>query len=301
MIKFIDIFAGLAVAAIWGGNFLMAKLGLDLIPPFMILALRFLFVALVLLPFVPKTSLKLKDLVLIALTLGVLHHGLLFLSLWLKVDLSASIIIIQSSVPLTAILGALILGESIGKKVSLGILISFVGIIFIAGDPQTSGSFTPVLLSIISAAALALFNIQIKKLGKFDILSMMAYSSVISSLMLFTISLAFEEIPYNLIAQMPLNAFLSISYMVFSSVVGFGLWFRLLQNYPVASVAPFLLLVPVCGLSLAINFMDRPITLNLVIGSMITIIGVSIITLKKPKGWAFKRKSDEELVVYSED
>ena len=89
--------------------------------------------------------------------------------------------------------------------------------------------------------------------------------------------------------------------MVFSSVVGFGLWFRLLQNYPVASVAPFLLLVPVFGLSFAICLMDKPITTNLVIGSIITITGVAIITLKKPKTLLLKAKDTEDLVVYNEE
>ncbi|MDF2964869.1 MAG: eamA [Rickettsiaceae bacterium] len=300
MLKFIDILAGLAVAAIWGGNFLMAKLGLDVIPPFMILALRFICVALILLPFVPKTTLNIKDLGLIALTLGVLHHGLLFLSIWLKVDLSASIIIIQSSVPLTAILGAIFLGEKISQKIALGIVVAFAGILTIAGDPETSGNYFAVFLSVISAAALALFNIQVKKLGQFNILSMMAYSSIISSIMLLSISLVFETTSLKLLVDLPLSAFLSIFYMVFSSVVGFGLWFRLLQNYPVASVAPFLLLVPVFGLSFAIGFMNKMVTDNLIIGSVITITGVAIITLKKPKILIFKPKA-EGLVIESKD
>ncbi len=296
MLTFIDILVGLLVAAIWGGNFLMTKIGLDVLPPFMLLSLRFFFVAVVLLPFVPRTSLKIKELILLAFTLGVLHHGFLFLSLWLGIDLNASIIIIQASVPITAILGVVILKESLSAKTICGIILSFSGILIIAGDPEVDGDYMVIIMAIFSSSALALFNIQIKNLGDFNVLSMIAYSSVIMTIMLLSISITFEQIPLSLLINLPIKAWVSIIYMIFSTIVGFGLWFMLLKKYPVSKVAPFLLLVPIFGLTFAITFMQKPITNHLIIGGIITIIGVSIIILPEPKQ-AFQRLWKKKTIV----
>ena len=52
----LDIPVFLMVMAIWGGNFVVVKMGLEHFPPFLFMALRFIIVALLLVPFVPRLA-----------------------------------------------------------------------------------------------------------------------------------------------------------------------------------------------------------------------------------------------------
>jgi O-acetylserine/cysteine efflux transporter len=87
---------------------------------------------------------------------------------------------------------------------------------------------------------------------------------------------------------------LAVVYLAFAStLIGYGLWGRLLSHYPASQVAPFSLLVPVVGLASAAWFLDERLSsmqgigVGLVMAGLIAhVFGGQIHRLRPLLGWA---------------
>lgn len=76
--KINDILIALLVAVIWGVNFVVIKVGVTGIPPLFLGALRFLFVALPAVFFIPRPKIALSRLVIYGLTICFGQFAFLF-------------------------------------------------------------------------------------------------------------------------------------------------------------------------------------------------------------------------------
>lgn len=77
---------------------------------------------------------------------------------------------------------------------------------------------------------------------------------------------------------------ISVAYQaVFVVGIGYGAWYWLLKRYAVNQVMPFMLLMPVFGVASGVAFLDKPVTLAPVGGAALTILGVGIIIIRRPK------------------
>ena len=69
----------------------------------------------------------------------------------------------------------------------------------------------------------------------------------------------------------------AIAYLAFvATLLGYGLWSRLLSRYPASQVAPFSLLVPVVGLSSAWLFLGEALSAVQWVGAAIVMLGLLI-------------------------
>ena len=120
----------LFVCVVWALNFLMSALALREIPPFTFTLLRFVVLLLALVAFmrVPPHD-QWRRLAAVSLLVGVLHFGLSFLALRLSGDLSSPAIVMQSYIPLTALLAWWVLGERFAWRTGLAIAVSFGGVL----------------------------------------------------------------------------------------------------------------------------------------------------------------------------
>jgi len=279
-----DIFLAITVALIWGVNFVMAKFGLHHFPPLFLMALRFLMVAAVLIPFVGRPRESLKAIFLMSVTYGVGYHALLFTGVYFGLDVATSIVSVQMNVPFTSLIGALYLKDHLGWRRIVGMIIAFSGIMLIVGSPDVMGNPLAFIMVIAAAFCWALFNIQVKKLGKIDIMPFLAWVSFFTAIQLFALSAIFEQHQISLLQTITFPAFFSIFYMaMLSTVLGFGLWFYLLNRYSVHQVVPFSMLMPVFGILSAIMLLDEHLTWHVLLGGSVTIVGVTIIVIRKPK------------------
>lgn len=286
-LKASDFCAALMVAMIWGVNFVAAKFGLHYFAPLELMGLRFLLVALVLLPFTGKPTFPLRKAFLVAVTYGLGYHALLFTGVWQGLDVATSIITVQLNVPFTSLLGVWFLHDRLGWHRIAGMIVAFLGIMIIVGSPNVLREPLAFLLVLGAAGCWALFNIQLKQLGSVNILSFLAWVSAFSAPMLFFLSWLIEPPQLPLLAHTPLAAIGSIFYMaLLSTVVGFGMWFRLLHRYSVHQIVPFSMLMPVFGIIAAILTLDEPLSWHVGVGGVLTLIGVAIIVLRRPKAVA---------------
>ncbi len=277
-----DIALVLLVCVAWALNFLISALALREIPPFLFTAVRFALLALPLAFFLkrPATG-QWPRLVAVALCVGVVHFGLSFSALKLAGDLSSPAIVMQSYVPMTALLAWWLLGERFAWRTGVAIAVSFAGVLVLGFDPLVLDQPMSLLLMLVSAAFLAIGTVLMKGLRGLDVFSQQGWTAVFSVLPLLAISAAVEPGALAQLPQVSWVAWAGALYAAFvSSLLGHGLYYVLVQRHPVAQVTPWLLLVPVLAVALGIAFWgDRPGP-RLWLGGAMVLGGVLIIALR---------------------
>jgi O-acetylserine/cysteine efflux transporter len=276
-LKKLDILFGIIVGLSWGASFILIKFGTGQIPPIFLAAVKFAFMACILLPFAKPQKLDLKAFSGLSLA-NALYHGFLFVSASLKIDPISYILIVQASVPLSAIMSILLIGEKAYLQTMVGIAISFIGMAIVIGLPSTTSSNSAIICAFMAAFFLACFNLLCKKVGNYDSISMTAYSSIPTSIAMFMTSVVFEapavkSIVANLNAQL---AFIMV-FIIITSILALILWFHLLSTYPVNHVAPFSLLVPVFGTIFSTIFFEVYISVSMILGMLIALAGMACI------------------------
>ncbi len=271
------------IMLIWGLNLVIAKIGMEQIPPILLMALRFGLVALLLGPFVKRPHGFWRDVVYISVTLGSLHFAMMFTGLD-DLDAAVAAIAIQLQVPFAALLAAFAFGDKLGWRRGLGMAIAFAGVALIAGEPRFHGDYVPLALVVMAAMMWSLANIQIKRMQGIDGMTLNAWVAILATPQLLLASWLLEEGQIWALTHADWRAWASVVYQsVFVFVLGYGAWYWLLRQYDVNQAMPFTLLVPLVGVAAGVVLLGENLTLALVIGGFLTVLGVGIILLRRPK------------------
>jgi O-acetylserine/cysteine efflux transporter len=211
----------------------------------------------------------------------VLHFGLSFTSLKLAGDLSSPAIVMQSYVPMTALLGWAMLGERFGWRTGLAIGVSFAGVLVLGFDPIVLDHPASLVTMLISAVFLALATVLMKRLQGLDVFSQQGWIALIAIAPLLVVSALIEPGAIARLGEASWVAWAGAVYAAFvSSLLGHGLFYVLVRRHPVAQVTPWLLISPVLAVVLGIVFWgDRPGP-RLLVGGAMVLGGVLIIALR---------------------
>lgn len=273
----------LFVCVVWALNFLMSALGLREIPPFTFTLLRFVVLLLALAAFmrVPPRD-QWRRLAAVSLLVGVLHFGLSFLALRLSGDLSSPAIVMQSYIPMTTLLAWWWLGERFGAWTGGAIAISFSGVLVLGLDPYVLARPVALITMLLSSLALAVGTVLMKGLRGIGMPSQQGWMAVFSLLPLLAISLWLEPGALARLASASAVAWAGVVYAALaSSLLGHGLYYQLVQRHPVATMMPWLLLVPVLAVALGVAFWgDRPGP-RVYLGGAMVLGGVLMIALRQ--------------------
>jgi len=277
-----DLFYLLVVCIAWAGSFLASGYGLQQIPPMMFAALRLGLLALVLAPFVKRPPRGQWPLLLaLGLCNGALNFALSLWSIRLAGDLSSPAIIQQCYVPMSALLAWLMLGERFGWRTALAIAVSFAGVLVLGFDPIVLDRPLSLALMLGSGFVLALGTIVTRKLQRVDAISAQGWTAAVGVLPLLFASLAFGPGAATSVTRADALAWASVAYAALvSSLLGYGLYYVLVQRHPVAQITPYLLLSPVLAVALGVWIWgDRPGP-KLLIGGAMVLGGVLLIALR---------------------
>lgn len=273
----------LMVMILWGINFAVAKIALAQLPPITLMTLRWALVALLLAPFVKLPHGKWREVFIVSFTLGLLHFSMMFTGLQV-IDAATAAIAIQLQVPFAALLAAIYFKDKLGWRQALGMAIAFIGVAIIAGEPRLEGQYVALALVVGSACIWSVANIQIKKMGNIDGMTLNAWIGVFATPQLALASYFLEDGQIPAIMNADWRVLLAVIYQsVLVVVVAYGAWYWLLRQYSVNQVMPFMLLVPVFGVISGVVFLGESLTWALIFGGVLTIFGVGIITLRRPK------------------
>lgn len=274
----------LLVAFLWGTNFTVSKLGMEHFSPTMFLILRFSLVVLVTLPFIFKGSICKWFALKISVVLATMHFALMFTGIYLGVDIPTAVITIQLGVPFSCILSAFMFGDRLGPWRSFGLVIAFLGVVMIAGTPNVVDNLLGFWLVLVAAICWAWSNVMIKKEGHVNVLEMLGWMSLFAVPQLMVLSFIFDAHQWQQLVSARWFDWAGIAYTaMFSTVIAYGLWYWLLTQCSVSQVAPYNLLVTVFAVAVGQYVYPVELTWQMYIGGLITIMGVAIIILRKPR------------------
>ena len=265
------------VAAVWGFNFVVIKLGLDNFPPLLFSALRFLFAALPLAFFIRRPDVPWRLILGIGVMLGVVKFSFLFIGMNVGAPPGLASLLLQSQAFFTVLLAFLLYGDRPRPLQIAGMVLAFSGVALIARSIDGTFTVAGLVLVLAAAVAWACSNMLMKKVGKVQMLNLMVWVSLVPPIPLFIISALFEGWDRDLQALANLNlegagAVLFVAYG--ATVFGFAVWGAMISRYGVSTVAPFSLLVPVFGMSSAALVLGEDFGPLRVVAAVLIVLGL---------------------------
>jgi O-acetylserine/cysteine efflux transporter len=248
------------VAIVWGLAFVATRIGLDSFSPPQLAALRFLIAA------VPALALARPPIawpVLVAIGLTLFTGQFLFQFFGMAAGLPPGLasVIVQTQAFFTVLLAAVALGERPTRRQTLGMLAALVGVALVATTVGQGLTAVGLGLGLASAASWGIGNVLLKRVGRVEMASLVAWLSLVPPLPALALSAALDgpaALPRSLLSSSWVGLAAALYLGVVATVVAYAIWGDLLRRYPAVTVAPFALLVPFVGaLASAVVFGER--------------------------------------------
>lgn len=271
------------VMVIWGANFVVIDKGLDDVPPLLFLAMRFVFVALPLAFFVPRPQADWRAVVAVGAFMSLGQFSLLYLSLNLGMPAGIASLVLQAQVILTIVIATVVLREQPSRRQVIGAVIGTIGLVTVVAAHGASAPLTPMIVMLGAALAWAIGNVISRHAGIASGFSLVVWSALVVPLPALAMSLLVDgggEVGRAL-THLSVSAIASTAYtVIFSSLLGYGIWNSLLARYPAGAVMPFVLLVPVVGIVTAWLVQGEVPSALEIIGGAVMLAGVATATLR---------------------
>ena len=273
----------------WALAFPFIRIGLRYLSPVNLTILRFLVVCIVFiftLLFMPKkfSKLHISDIPSIFLLgffgVTVYHLGLNYGEQYVSAS-TASLIIAFIPI-LVVILAAFFLDEKIKQNMFFGIILSLLGVVILSISGSGTRAFfegtyaVGVLTTFIAALMGAIYTVAGKKLLKrYSPLSLTVYAMLFGSLGLipfFTPSLLTE------IKSMTVEGWTAVIFLgVFSTVIGYVLWYVALEIKNASEVSMYLYSIPILSTIISCLFFGEKITVLFILGGFLVISGLIMV------------------------
>ena len=284
-----DLLLALVVIIVWGLNFVVIKVGLHDMPPMLLGALRFILAAFPAILFVKRPQIPLRWLLLYGLTILLGQFAFLFYAMSVGMPAGLASLVLQSQAFFTLLFAALFLGERLRLTNLFGLLVAAAGLLLIGLQGDRLMTMAGFALTIGAASMWALGNIVTRKLGKVNLVGLVVWGSLVPPLPFLALSWLLEgpEVIEAALRGISLDSILVLIYLAFgATILGYGLWSRLLSRYPASQVAPFSLLVPVVGLTSSALLLDERLGPLQVLGALLVMLGLLINVCG---GWLYGR------------
>jgi O-acetylserine/cysteine efflux transporter len=277
-----DLALALVIVAIWGVNFAIIAIGLRDVSPLGLGVARFVLAAFPWVFFIPRPAIPVRLLATYSLFIFVLQFAFLFTGMKVGMSAGLSSLILQLQVFFTIGLAVFVLGEKPTGWQVAGALLAFSGIAVVAMHVGGDVTLAGLGLLILGAAAWGAGNIAARQIAVTvpgtNTLALVVWGSLFAIPPLLLIALVLD--PHGLVSSVEHVSWASagsIAYIVYlSTLFGFAVWSRLLGAYPVATVAPFTLLVPVFGFLGSYVLLGEPIQGWKLAASALVIAGLCV-------------------------
>jgi O-acetylserine/cysteine efflux transporter len=269
----------LAVAVVWGVNFVVIHVGLDSFPPLLFAALRFAVTAVPLVFLVRRPPIDWRWIVAVGTFLSAGQFGLLFVAMDHGLPAGLASLVIQLQALFTIALAVAFLGERPARGQLAGAAVALAGIAVIAAGRSSAVPLLGLALCVGAAASWGIGNVCTRLAKAPDAFGLMVWSSLVPPVPLAVLSLVFEgpRAAGHAFSGLGVSGVLALLYVVIGATLfGYGSWTWLLRRHEASRVAPFALLVPVAGIAAAwIALDERPGGAELA-GAALVLAGLAI-------------------------
>lgn len=286
------------VAVLWGLNFVAIDIGLHAngqeVPPLLFVALRFVLVVFPLIFFVRKPDVGWKAIIGVGLFMSAGQFGLLYLAMAVGMPAGLASLVLQAQVLLTVLLAAGFLGERPSRRQLAGVVLGVAGLAVVALGRSAVAPLLPLIIVLGAALSWAAGNVIARKAKAASGLGLVVWSGAVVPLPLAGLSLLVDGpgAVVGTLANLQLPTILSALYTAaFGSLVGYGIWNRLLASHPSSAVVPFTLLVPVVGMTAAWLVLGEVPTLPELAGGLLLLGGVAVAVLTRTGGPRQRREA----------
>lgn len=265
----------LMVVSIWAFNNVAIKWGLLDLPPLFMTFMRFVVVALILIPFTRITRAQLPWLAALAFTFGFMHFSLLFVGISYT-DAGTGAVLVQLGTPIAMLLAWAILKEKLSLVQLSGIAISLSGVVVLTGSPTIPAWWVLALL-LTSACGWAISNLIVKKAPPIKPLTMTGWLSFMAIPIVGLTSWLTEAHQIDALLHASWRGWFGIFYSaIASSVVAYSLWYALLKQYNVNLLMPYSLLTPVLAVIMGVLVLGDSMNMFKIVGSLLVVCGTAI-------------------------
>ncbi len=273
----------LATVVLWGASFTVIKSAYDEVTPLAFASVRFIIASLgmLLIMAVLRQSLAIarRDVLLVAI-LGFLHVGLYqtFFSVGLQyTTASNSILIINTSQVVTALLVWRTRAEPLSWRQAIGIPLAVLGVVILveAGGNLSTGHLKGDFLTLLAAWSYGVTPVLVLPLyRKYSTLVVMAVSMLFGTGLLTVVALPeLARQPWDLSP----SAWAQLLYAALGAgTLGYLFWYEGIRRIGPTRVAAYAYLIPPFGVWLAVTVLKEPFGLQHLIGAAVTITGVAL-------------------------
>jgi O-acetylserine/cysteine efflux transporter len=283
----------LAIVAVWGTNFVVIKNCLASFPPFYFAALRYIFVLLPLVIFMPRPKVALGNLCIYGLATGVGQFGVMYYAVNSQISPGLASLVVQTQVFFTIGFAMLFAKEGLKRYQAVAVGIALLGLVIIALHTDSTTTFLGLALVVFAGLSWGIANTVSRQAGSINMLSYVVWASAFSIPPLLLIALIFEGGVVHLwdvTLAAPLGAWVGVLWQSWANTVfGYAAWGWLLSKHPAALVAPAPLLVPIFGMGASAFFLGEALPPWKVEAASLVIAGL-IINLFWPSLQAQVRK-----------
>jgi O-acetylserine/cysteine efflux transporter len=271
----------LAIDLVWACNVVAVKEAVMSAGPMTAVLLRYVVATAVCLPFLRWQPGRMWLILLAGFVSGALFMSLGAISFAVADNISALSIVGQLGVPFSLILAVIFMREDIRWPRITAIALCFVGVVVMGFDPAIANERIGILLTMGAALSWAVGNLLFRQLAGVPVLVIHGWLGIVTIPIMAGLAFVFEPARLAAIPQLPLSTWGWVAYSgIMSSIIGHGGMTWLFQRYPVATVSPLTLPTPLIAVAIAVAVYDTPITGQMLVGGLLTLIGVAIITIR---------------------
>jgi O-acetylserine/cysteine efflux transporter len=266
---------------IWAFNIVAIEYSVEVVPPLTAVCIRYVMVLAVCLPWLRWLPGRMVTIAITGVVAGALFFGLGGIAFAVTDNVSALAVAGQLGVPFSLILAVLFAGETIRWRRMTGIALAFAGVAVLTFDPAIVDERLGLALTVAASFLWAVGSLLFRGLKGVSPLTIHAWLAVVSIPLLAIASMNFEPGALARVGSIPPATFGWLAYSaVGASVIGHAGMSWLLQRYPVSVMSPLTLPTPLMSIVIAVVLLGNPVTPQLVIGGLITLVGIAIITLR---------------------
>ena len=276
--------APLVFMLLWSGGYSAVKIGLQTIPPFYLLAIRYIMVLAVLVPAffifrprLPATGLHWRHLIVVGLCIQGLYFGGTNLAVGLNVSAAVLGIVLALQPILVALLAPHFVGERVGRYAWLGLALGLAGAVIAILAKSRIGEVTTagILVTLFSLMFITIGTLYEKRFGidQHPIVANAVQCAVGLALIL-PVAAATETFRFEW--SWPLV--LSLIYSAFcNSIVAMSLLFAMIRHGEASRASALLFLVPPTSAAFAWYFFGEEMPVATWFGMALAGIGVFLV------------------------
>lgn len=278
--------AWFAVSIIWGTTYLAIRVGVGGMPPFIFSAPRWILAGIIYLIVLkwrgysfPKKS-DYKHIVVVGLLLlGVANGFLVVAEQWIPSGLAAILI---TTVPFVIVLleSVILRKRKLNLFIISGILVGFIGVILILGNnlsllliPEYRLGIILVSIGLFSWGSGSVYS-KYHKLTVHPFMSA-AFQMLFAGCFQLILSVILGETENLVVSNTSMLAFLYL--LLFGSLIAYGSYMYAIEKLPISFVSTYAYINPVIALFVGWFFLDEILTIQIIIGASIILVGVYLV------------------------